>query len=191
MSAPLRKSETATADDPVAPVCALLAELLSREIDEPLLSLLRLPEVRSVIETVAPETGALPGAKWDAARFEEHSVEFCRLFIYPGICAPRAEHWAKDFEEEQFSVRRWFDNEGAQPAFTPRIEELPDTHIAKILVVRAGLAGASEELVADFEAQMIRPWAASFASALEQQSQLPIYTAAAAIVGALAETQPC
>lgn len=162
----------------------LLAELLSREIDDSLLRLLRIPEVRRVVETAAPEAGDLVDGNWDGARFEEHAVEFCRLFVYPGVCAPNAERWAENLGENHLSVRRWF-GDGEAPEFTKRIAELPDTHVAKILVVPAGLADADGSFKTDYDTQMIRPWAARFAEALEEQSRFPIYRAAGAIVAAL------
>lgn len=170
--------------DPVAPVCLLLAELLSREIDEPMLKMLRLPEVCGVLETAVPEIGNLLEENWDQARYEEHAVEFCRLFIYPAVCKPFAERWAQNGEEEDFSVRRWFE-EGEVPEFPSRIAELPDHHIAKILFVRAGIADAESSTKADYHCQMIRPWAEPFANALGTESQLDIYRSTAAIMASL------
>ncbi len=162
----------------------LLADLLSREIDDSLLDVLRLPDVRGVVERAAPEAAPYLEADWDRAKFEEHAIEFCRLFIYPAVCPPRADPWVKDCGEEHFSIRRWF-AEGGIPEFSPRIAELPDTHVAKILVVRAGLADADAQTITAYESQMIQPWATTFADALGKQSQLPIYQAAAAIIAAL------
>lgn len=113
--------------DSLAPVAYLLAELLSREVDAELAAALEKP--------------------WSKTDFDAHTVEFCRLFIHPAVAPARPEHWLKIQNGERFSIRRWFAEEDL-PELAPHLSELPDTHIAKILAVRAGVGGASEESVA-------------------------------------------
>ena len=50
--------------DPSAPVYALLAELLSREVDAGLLELLRVPDVKEILVGVEPELVSLLDAEW-------------------------------------------------------------------------------------------------------------------------------
>ena len=43
---------------------------------------------------------------WTAAVEEEYAVEYCRLFIRPGVCRPMADHWVRDAAPRQFSILR-------------------------------------------------------------------------------------
>ena len=169
--------------DPLAPVAQLLAELLSREVDESLLSILRSEGVKEVLSAGDPELAAELDKTWEKSDFETHAVEFCRLFIYPAVAPARPEHWMKQRDGEQFSIRRWFEEENL-PELAPHLAELPDTHIAKILAVRAGVSGASEEWVAQYEAEMIAPWVEKFAAALREKSEVALYRGVAVVIGA-------
>lgn len=170
--------------DPNATVCALLAELLSREVDDSLLEILRAPEVKTLLTT--DDSGLLPllEDEWDAGAAEAHAVEFCRLFVQPCVCLPLAGRWAEGVNDEQLSVQRWIP-EGTELPFAPHLAELSDTHIAKILALRAGLASAPPSLVAEYEQQMIQPWAPAFAEHLGNSAELPIYRSTAKILSAL------
>lgn len=185
MSVASKKCNPPAGEDSVAPVYGLLGELLSREIDEGLLAVLRLAEVREILTRVEPDVASVLEEIWDGARFEEHSVEFCRLFIYPGECLPIAGKWTGNAEDETFSVRRWFLEEGASPDMAKHLAELSDTHVAKILAIRAGLTGASDEVIEGFENEMIHPWRSAFAKRLSECAQLPVYRAVAGILDAL------
>jgi TorA maturation chaperone TorD len=65
------------------------------------------------------------------------------------------------------------------------LAELSDTHVAKILSVRAGLTGAPDEVIADYEREMIEPWRRAFAKQLSECARLPVYRAVADILDAL------
>lgn len=172
-------------DDSVAPVYGLLGELLSREIDEGLLDILRLPEVKEILISVEPEVASVLEQAWDETTFEAHSVEFCRLFIRPADCLPIAGRWTGNAEDEAFSVRRWFVEGMTSLSLSKHLDELADTHVAKILALRAGLSEVSDEVILEYEKEMIHPWRDVFASRLRESARLPIYRAVAGILDAL------
>ena len=187
MSVPSKKSSAAIAADPAAPVFALLSELLSREIDSGLLHILRLPEVIGVISQIDPEVEGAIVEDWSDSAFEAHAVEFCRLFVHPCECLPLAEKWAGGDPEgkERYLFHRWFDEEGNLPQLAPHIQELSDTHVAKLLAVRAGLSGVPEEVIERFEQEMLAPWSAAFSARLTEVSSLPVYRATASLLRAM------
>jgi TorA maturation chaperone TorD len=185
MSVASKKCKPSAGEDFIAPVYALLGELLSREIDEGILEVLRLTEVGEILTRVEPGVAPVLEQTWDEAMFEDHAVEFCRLFIHPGECLPIAGKWTGNAEDETFSVRRWFIEEGPSSAMTNHLAELPDIHMAKILSVRAGMTESSEEVIAEYEQVMIHPWRGAFAKRLSECARLPIYRAAAGILDAL------
>jgi TorA maturation chaperone TorD len=185
MSVASKKYSPSAVEDSVAPVYALLAELLSREIDEGLLEVLRLTGVGEILTRVEPDLAPVLEGSWDGAIFQEHAVEFCRLFVYPGECLPIAGRWTGNAGDETFSIRRWFTEEGASPDMAKHLAELSDTHVAKILSVRAGLTGAPDEVIADYEREMIEPWRRAFAKQLSECARLPVYRAVADILDAL------
>ena len=159
----------------------------NKEVDTGLLELLRLPEVKGILADAEPALGEQLDAEWDAATLEEHAVEFCRLFIHPCLCLPLAGRWAEGVEDEQISVRRWFADDSGVSALAPHFAELSDTHVAKILAVRAGLVGVDAGVVASYDEEMIRPWAAAFAEQLASSTTLPLYRAVAAMLRAISE----
>ena len=177
--------DTTTADS-LAPVAQLLAELLSREIDEDLLALLRADGVKDILAAGDSDLAASLEKPWTKADFEAHAVEFCRLFIYPAVVPARPEHWLKTQSGEQFSIRRWFAEEDL-PELAPHLAELPDTHVAKIFAVRAGVSGASEEWVQEYEGEMVEPWVGALAGALREKSEVAVYRAAGVILEAFVE----
>lgn len=179
---PNRINETV---DPLAPVAQLLAELLSREVDERLLSILRADGVREVLSAGDPELAAALETPWSKADFEAYAVEFCRLFIYPAVAPARPEHWMKTESGEQFSIRRWFE-ENELPELAPHFAELPDTHIAKILAIRAGVGESSKDHAAAYDAEMIAPWVNAFAEALRAKSEMALYRGIGRLLNALA-----
>ncbi|MDF1657546.1 MAG: hypothetical protein P1U58_08030 [Verrucomicrobiales bacterium] len=175
-------AEFAKNSDPHAPVAQLLAELLSREVDDELLSLLQADGVKEVLAAGDPELAACLEKTWTKTDFEAHAVEFCRLFIYPAVAPARPEHWLKTQSGEQFSIRRWFAEEDL-PELAPHLAELPDTHVAKILAVRAGVSGAPEEWVTQYEAEMISPWVEAFSAALQGKSEMALYRGLGVVLG--------
>jgi TorA maturation chaperone TorD len=112
-------------------------------------------------------------------------VEFCRLFIHPAVCLPLAGRWASGYHAEHFSVRRWVHEDDILAGLPPHLEELSDSHVAKILAVRAGMAGLPEDRVQGFEAEMIRPWSEAFGARLLESSEQPLYRAVGALIGQL------
>jgi len=185
MSAVSKNSDPANEDDCMSAVYALLAGLLSREIDQNLLELLRVPPVKELLFQVEPEIAALFNEPWTPARQEAYAVEFCRLFIYPGVCHPHADAWVEGAADNQFSIHRWFESESQDIGLPVQFAELSATHVAKILIVRAGLRGVSPEKIEAFELEMIRPWCGKFAAHLSSVAGTPIYRAVAAILTAL------
>lgn len=160
--------------DPLAPVAHLLAELLSREVNEALLNLLRAQGVKDVLAGSDPELATSLEKSWSKHDFETHAVEFCRLFVYPAVAPARPEHWLNTQNGERFSIRRWFEEEDL-PELAPHLAELPDTHAAKIFAIRAGVGATSEEWVQQYEEEMITPWLKPFAEALQAKSEVPLY----------------
>lgn len=185
MSAALKKSDSPASEDALAPVYALLAELLSREIDQQLLDLLRLDGVKDVLAGVAPKAAASLDSSWNKADFEKHAVEFCRLFIHPAECLPLAGKWTGKADDETFSVRRWFEDDLPDSEMPKHLAELSDTHVAKIFAIRAGMTEVATEVVSQYEEEMIHPWRNAFAKSLSDSAKLPIYRAVAEILRAM------
>ena len=96
-----------------------------------------------------------------------------------------ADHWVRDAAPRQFSILRWFDGDEPGTALAGHLAELPDSHVAKILAVRSGLADAPTELRTRFEEEMLIPWCRPFADRLVEVAGLPVYRAAGRLLQAL------
>ena len=167
--------------DARAALYALLAELLTREIDAARLDALR--PFADVLAAAEPEVGDwIRGA--GEPELAELRVEFARLFVLPGGVPAQASAWLEDAAEplaDRIAALVHRAMSALELEQTGSVGRLPYDHLGLIFAVAgSGLATDVPErahLGERVEREALGDWVHDFAEALTRQSRAPIYRA--------------
>lgn len=150
----------------------LLARIYLKEVDEELVSFLKEQDCLDVF--------GLSFSPWSAEQEDEAAVEYCRLFITPGVCVPLASAFlggAKGGSKgEGGAVALMVPGilEQLDVSLEPKLAELPNDHLSLLFSLWALLLEEGEG-GEQFKELCIEPWALAFVVRLEEEAQHPFY----------------
>ena len=176
-------------DETVARIGLLrfLSRVFISEIDSDFLAVLRLPEISEVLAQAEPSIIDWLAADWSASSFEDAAVEFCRLFVVPGVCVPVASAWqsggqSKSGDHSVADLSRRL-SQSLQLTLIDDLGRLPADHISVLFEITAWLEESGDvQAATDFQAAALELWTPGFADRLKNQAQVPIYKAAAILL---------
>lgn len=160
----------------------LLSRFFVREVDEELASFLGGSLCSQWFENVPA---------WTPQLGEDTAVDYCRLFIVPGVCVPiaaaflggRKKKDAAEQEEDLAALVLVLLKELALE-LPPRLAELPPDHLSVLLEIWAWLLEQDEpEQAQHFEEAFIRGWVPKFVEKLTLEAEHPIYQGLARLSG--------
>ena len=169
-----------------AALYALLAELLTQELDASRLEALR--PFADVLATAEPELGDWIRRAGEQELAELRS-EFARLFLLPGGVPPQASAWLENEEEPragQIATLVHRAMSALELEQTGSLGLLPFDHLGLIFAVASkGLASSVMEraqIGEHVEREALGEWVIQFSDVLSRQSQAPIYRVAGRII---------
>ena len=179
---------------PLAPVFALLARLILKEVDETLLRVLRQVNILEVLEKAEPGCAAyLAGSDWQSETFDVSAVDFTGLFIVPQGVQPQASAWLPGERElvgghVATLVHQTVETLGLQPA-DPDLSRLPADHLALLLSITAQAlsseAPQAQHLGQTFFEQTLAPWLPTIGARIGACAHTPLYRAVGALLAQL------
>lgn len=163
----------------------LFSRFFQREIDKEFLTFLQKPEIREVLLTSADDASELLVNPWHHSHWEDAAVEYCRLFVVPGLCPPLAsaagERRKKSQDDEGDVASRvmvLLNSGGLQ--LPPELAVLPPDHLSVLLEIYAWILESEDaEGAADFREFFIQSWVGPFCDSLVSSSTHPVYLALA------------
>lgn len=170
----------------------LCGRLLLREIDGEFLSFLKSDNGFAILAKEDPALAGLLAKDWQASDYEDAAVEYCRLFIVPGVSVPLASAYqAKGGRQSSGS-----DNgvstlvpvvlEALTLSLPAELAVLPPDHLSVLLEIRAWLLQNEDFAGADeFTRICLSPWLGAFCNRLGNEAESPIYLATAQLLAAL------
>lgn len=161
----------------------LFSRFFLRELDGDFLAFLRQPGIREVLASQVGEASALLAEWWTEAHWEDAAVEYCRLFVVPGLCPPLASAAgesrprAKD-EEGAIASRVVVLLNAGGLQLPPELAVLPPDHLSVLLEIYAWVLESGDPAgAADFRELFLQSWVHPFAESLVANSNHPIYLA--------------
>jgi TorA maturation chaperone TorD len=175
----LKKSNLQESPESIIGLQLLLAELLHREIDSSLLTLLRQPEVSAVFSDAEPLCAEYIHREWSEDDFEQAAVDFCDLFIMPETsCAARAAAWLSiggviTAETVDALVHGFVSTWNIEVPVN--YQALTSDHASLLLYLSAVIRQAEPDQVAEFDAIALNSWLPAFGSELAK-TRSPLYS---------------
>ncbi len=173
----------------LAPVFALLARLILREVDEALLKVLRQADILEVLDKAEPGCAAyLSGPAWEpetSTFFEALDVDFTGLFIVPQGVQPQASAWLPGERELVGGHVASLVNQAVaalelQPV-DPALSQLPADHLALLLSITAQTLGSddpkAQEMGRGLFEQTLAPWLPDIGARIQARADTPLYRA--------------
>jgi len=181
-------------------VYLLLANLFLREADATLLAELAKPDIADVLDLLEPGVAAyIRDTDWTPEAMNDLAAEYSRLFLMPEGVSPYAAQW---MQGEEGAIRARLSDQITTLYEALRVEpadfgvgNVPSDQVGMLLALTSvalqtesapkgkGLAGRAMDLMRD--------WAPRFADDVRENSESPLYRAAAGLlVHILEESAP-